>query len=275
MGLSVPALARRTFAEPLTQFLLIGAVIFGGAEAWKAYQRPTLRIGRSEITQLAAYWQAQMQREPTKAELDGLVRERIDEEILSAEAKRLGMDKDDLIIRRRLAQKMAFATEDISDAKEPGEAALRDWYAAHPQDYQTPAHMALRQVFFSDDRGAGARPQAEAGLIALQAGGSATGDPSLLPLTYAEVSLDALAKDYGDDFAKLASEAPQGVWQGPVHSGFGWHLLRVENRQASVIAPFGQVRGDIRDAVLAERRKRANAAYLTKLRRRYRVEVAS
>ena len=129
-----------------------------------------------------------MQRAPTKAELDGLVRERIDEEILSAEAKRLGMDQDDLIIRRRLAQKMAFATEDVSDAKEPKEDELKAWYHAHSDDYRTPDHAAIRQLFFSDDRGKAAQAAATAALADLKAGKAVNGDPSVLPLTYAERS---------------------------------------------------------------------------------------
>jgi parvulin-like peptidyl-prolyl isomerase len=273
--MSFGVLARRAMAEPLVHFLIVGALIFVAATTVKANARPTLHISQQEIRQLAAYWQAQMQREPTKAELDGLIRERIDEEILSAEAKRLGLDQDDLIIRRRLAQKMAFATEDVSDAKEPRDDELLAWYRAHPNDYQSPSQAALRQMFFSDDRGAKAEADAKSALATLQKGGQASGDPSVLPLSYADVSLDGLARDFGDDFAHLAATAPIGAWAGPVHSGFGWHLIRVESRKGAVAAPFAQVRSDVRDAVLAQHREQANAAYLDKLRKKYRVEVAA
>jgi parvulin-like peptidyl-prolyl isomerase len=270
-----PAWLRRLFAEPLVHFMIVGLLIFVAATTVRASARPTLHISRQEIQQLAAYWQAQMQRAPTKAELDGLVRERIDEEILAAEARRLGLDQDDLIIRRRLAQKMAFASEDVSDAKEPREDELLAWYRAHPGDYQTPSQAALRQVFFSDDRGARAQGDATAALAVLQKGGQASGDPSVLPLTYPDVSLDGLARDFGDDFARLAATAPIGAWTGPVHSGFGWHLIKVESRKGAVAAPFAQVRSEIRDTVLAQHREAANAAYLEKLRRKYRIEVAA
>ncbi|MDB5454234.1 MAG: hypothetical protein JWO33_2812 [Caulobacteraceae bacterium] len=270
----VPVWLRRVLAEPLLHFAILGALIFIGATTVKAHARPTLHIGRQEIAQLAAYWEAQMQRPPTKAELDGLVRERIDEEILAAEARRLGMDRDDLIIRRRLAQKMAFAADDVSDAREPAEADLKAWYAAHPADYRSPARAGLRQVFFSDDRGPGAKAAAQSALAALRAGEPAAGDPSVLPLAYADVSLDELAKDYGPDFARTAATSPVGVWQGPVHSGFGWHLVRIERRTGALVAPFAEVRDEVRDAELAQGREQANAAYHATLRRRYRVEVA-
>jgi parvulin-like peptidyl-prolyl isomerase len=97
----------------------------------------------------------------------------------------------------------------------------------------------------------------------------------VLPLTYADASLDGLARDFGDDFSRLAATAPIGTWAGPVHSGFGWHLVRVESRRGAVAAPFTQVRSEVRDAVLAQHREAANAAYLDKLRKKYRVEVAA
>src|SRR5947207_1977085 len=187
MTLKFPAWLRRLLAEPLLHFALVGAVIFIAAVAVKAHSRPTLHIGR--------------------------------EEILATEARHLGLDQDDMIIRRRLAQKMAFATEDVSDAKEPSEKDLHAWYAAHSADYRTPSQVALRQLFFSDDRGPGAQAAARDALTQLSAGKTPSGDPSVLPLTYADVSLGELGKDYGPAFAKAAESGPIGAWQGPVHSG--------------------------------------------------------
>lgn len=274
MALSARALARRVLAEPLTHFLIVGLIVFAGASAVKAAKRPALHIDRAEIAQLSAYWEAQMQRPPSKAELDGLVAERVDEEILAAEALRLGMDKGDLIIRRRLAQKMAFASEDVADAKPPSEAELRAFYTAHAQEYRVPGKVALRQVFFSGDRGPAAQGEASKALARLAMGEDPGGDPSVLPLTYAEVSIDDLARDYGPTFAKLAASAPEGAWQGPVQSGFGWHLVKIEGRQAPATEPYEAVRAEVLDAVTAERRQAANTGEMEKLRKRYRVEVA-
>lgn len=271
--MKTPVWARRVLAEPLVHFAVIGALIFAGASAVKAAQRPTLHIDRAEIAQLAEYWEAQMQRPPSKAELDGLVQERIDEEILAAEAQRLGLDKGDMIIRRRLAQKMAFAAEDVGGAREPDEKTLRAWYQAHQADYRTPTHLALRQVFFSDDRGPGALTAARNALTELQEGRSSAGDPSVLPLVYADVSQDDLARDYGGAFVQAAAGAPVGQWVGPVHSGFGWHLIRVETRRPAATEAFDQVRSDVRDAVLADQRKVASADEMARLRKRYRVEA--
>jgi peptidyl-prolyl cis-trans isomerase C len=268
-------LVRRILAEPLTQFLIIGLVIFLAAATLKRAERPVLRLDSQELGQLAAYWEAQTQRPPTKAELDGLIRERIDEEILAQEARRLGLDQGDMIIRRRLAQKMAFASEDTAVGPEPTEAQLQGFYAAHQADYRSPAHVALRHVFFSEDRTTGDPQQAAAAALAtLKQGHSAPGDPSVLPLSYADVSLDDLSRDYGQGFAGAVATAAPGTWQGPVKSAYGWHLVRVEARHPAAVAPFDQVRTEVRDAYLADRRHAANEAYLAKLRKRYRITIA-
>lgn len=272
----IRAILGRVVHEPLTHFLLIGLVIFIAATAVKAAQRPVLRIDTDELNQLAAYWEMQTQRPPNKDELQGIIRERIDEEILAREAVRLGMDRNDMIIRRRLAQKMSFASEDIDAQAAPDEATLRAYYEKNKSAYLAPAHVAVRHVYFSADRpGLDAKAAAEQALTALRAGRSnIEGDPSVLPLSYGDVSLTDLERDYGTPFAHAVETGAVGAWQGPVQSAYGWHVLRVETRHPAAIGAFEAVRTEVHDAYLADRRKAENAAYMDKLRRRYRIEVA-
>jgi hypothetical protein len=271
----VLAFLRRAAAEPLTHFVLIGAALFAGLTLVKSFERPLVRLDAREINQLAGYWELQMQRRPSKAELSAIIQERVDEELLAREAVRLGLDKDDMIVRRRLAQKMAFASEDAGVLAEPDEATLRAYYARTADRYASPARLALRHVFFSADR-TGERPDLAAGeaLARLRQGEAASGDPSLLPLTYADVSVTDLGRDYGPAFVQTAEAAPAGQWVGPVVSPYGVHLLRVEARHASQTPPFETVRAEVRSAWIADQRKAANAAYLEGLRKRYRIVVA-
>jgi parvulin-like peptidyl-prolyl isomerase len=260
--------------EPLLHFLVIGALLFGGLQLVRAAQRPTVTLSEQDLTQLVTYWQLQSGRAPTRQELQAILRDRVDEELLAREAHRLGLDKDDMIIRRRLAQKMAFASEDLGATAEPDEATLRSFYEAHRAQYATPAHIALRHAFFSGDRGPGAaRAAAGEALARARRGADPGGDPSLLPLTYADANLDDLERDYGGAFAKAVQTAPLGAWVGPVASAYGYHVLRVDSREGAAIAPFETVKADVRDAWSADRRAAANAAFLAGLRKRYRVVV--
>jgi peptidyl-prolyl cis-trans isomerase C len=268
---------RRLAREPLLRFLLIGAVLFAVMSAAQALRRPVVRIEAADLNQLAAYWEVQSQRPPTKAELAGIIHDRIDEELLAREALRLGLDKDDMIIRRRLAQKMSFATDDVADAAEPSEAALRDYYAKTADRYAAPAHVAFQQVFFSGDRPTGdaARAAAQA-LHRAEEGGreDPTGDPFLFPLAYDDANLPDLLRDYGAAFVKILGTAPIGAWTGPVLSPYGWHIVKVTSRRQPPAVSFESVRAQVRDAYLTERRQAHAAAYMRELRKRYRVVVA-
>lgn len=265
----------RVLREPLVHFLVLGAVLFGGIAFANDLKRPVVRVDAQEIEQLATYWALQSQRPPTRAELSALIQERVDEELLSREAIRLGLDKDDMIVRRRLAQKMAFASEDVAAIPEPDEKALQAYYERNRDRYATPGRVALRHVYFSRDR-TGQTPQAAAAeaLARLKAGGSAASDPSLLPLTYADVAEADLDRDYGPQFAAAVHGAAEGAWIGPVPSAYGLHVIRVERRLPPVIPSLSQVRDEVRAAWLAERRQDENRAFRAGLRKRYKVEIA-
>jgi peptidyl-prolyl cis-trans isomerase C len=269
-----PGRLQRLAREPLVHFLILGAVLFSAISVVKDLRRPRVTIEAQELEQLATYWEMQMQRPPTRAELAAIIHERVDEELLAREAVRLGLDKDDMIIRRRLAQKMAFASED-SAAVEPDVATLRTYYAKTRDSYATPARLALRHLFFSRER-TDVSPQvaAAAALREIKSGGGVTGDPSLLPLAYADVSLTDLARDYGGEFVQAARSAPLMTWVGPVNSPFGVHLLRIEARMAPQVPSFESVHDEVRAAWLLEQRKAGARAYLGRLRKAYRVEVA-
>ncbi len=262
---------QRILREPLTHFLVLGVLIFAGVAGVKALKRPVVQIDADEFNQLVSYWEIQMQRPPTKAELNAILRERMDEELMAREAIRLGLDRNDLIIRRRLAQKMAFASEDLAPVTEPDEATLRAYYEKTKSDYIAPGHISLRQVVFSGDR-PDSRDRAARALVQV-AKGPVTGDPFVLPLVYADASLIDLGRDYGPAFQKAIETARPGTWVGPVQTPYGWHILTVETRHEAAVESFDEARSAVRDAWLAQRRQAGNAEFLAGLRRRYRVDV--
>jgi peptidyl-prolyl cis-trans isomerase C len=111
---------RRWLREPLVHFLLIGLLLF---VAYGVRSHSTSQLGgnRIELTlddvrQLQMGFAAQWQRQPTPDELTGLVENRVREEILYREALTMGLDKDDTIVKRRMAQKMEFLSEDVTNA---------------------------------------------------------------------------------------------------------------------------------------------------------------
>jgi hypothetical protein len=268
---------RAALREPLLHFVLIGALLFAFT-AWRQQQQDhsEIRITSGEIAQLAAFWETQSQRPPTAEELRGLIEERIDEEVLAREAVRLGLDRDDVIVRRRLAQKMAFVSDDLAVVSDPAETDLRAYFDAHKETYTTPDLYTLRHVFFNPDRhGMALDADAQRALQRLARGANPNdvGDPFMLPRELADVSRDDIARDFGSMFAEAVTASQPGSWSGPVRSPFGVHLIKLESHAPSSVARFEDVRDRVREAFLTQKQQEANATLRARLRQQYKIIV--
>jgi hypothetical protein len=218
-------------------------------------------------------------RPPTAEEIKGLVDDYVAEEIYYREAIAMGLDQDDTVIRRRLRQKMEFITEDAAAASEPTDAELQAYLARQPGKFVSPASLTFRQVYFSTEkRGDLARPQAERLLGELQAGRgpadvAAAGDPTLLPPDMQSASPQEIENTFGSDFAAQIAEAPLGQWSGPLQSGFGLHLVFVDERVADALPAFDQIRPIVLREYQSEQRTLSSKKLLDSLRAKYDIRI--
>ncbi len=271
--------ARRLLTEPLAQFLLIGVALF----AISAYVQRTgtntsapkqIVLSLDDLRQIEMVFQSQWRRQPTPQEFDALVEAKVQEEILYREALAMGLDKDDEIVKRRMAQKMQFIAEDVAAAHAPSTAELRTWFTANTAKFALPGRISFRQIYFSpDQRGTHARDDAVAALKALDGqpidSPRAVGDPTLLQDYYGDRTSEQLAKDFGPVFAQAASRLAPGSWQGPIESGFGWHLVFVDTVIPGRVPGFEEVEPDIKTAWLGEQKSLAWKTSYDALRAKY------
>ena len=89
------------------------------------------------------YFESQWRRPPTAQELKALVENRVREEVLYREALAMGLDKDDTIVKRRMAQKMQFLAEDVAAAHEPTSAELSAWYEKNADKFALPGRVSI------------------------------------------------------------------------------------------------------------------------------------
>ncbi len=264
---------RRWLTDPLFAFLLIGAAIFA-ADAWLGGDDDyRIVVTRAASDRLATLWEAQAGRAPTPAELDSLIDDHVREEIMVREAKRLGLDREDTIIRRRLAQKLAFLTDDVATLAKPEDAELRAHFEANRQRYETPAVTSFSHVFFSADRRGDAARDAQSALVDFDPDGwRKAGDPFMLGRTYAYASDPRIERDFGAAFADALAELPaDGAWRGPVASGYGAHLVCVDSRTPALGADYESVAARVAADFDADRRAEANRRYFEELRAQYTV----
>ena len=260
--------------EPLVHFLAGGALLYAffalrGDEPDPASR--VIEVDRTAQAQVALGFQQLMNRPPTDAELDALIDRYVREEVLYREALRLGLDRDDAIVRRRLAQKMEMLASARAETERPSDEILRQWFREHPARFAEEPAYTFDQLWF-EDQGAASAALARLGADPEWRG---DGESISLPPRVEKMPRAEVSERFGAQFAgELAGLAPAGKWQGPVSSGFGWHLVRLREIDAGNVPAFESVRQEVENdwrAATIEARK--EEAYRV-LREAYRVEIA-
>jgi len=264
----------RYLKDPLIIFLLFGLVIFVAEQLIDQGASADYQIDITEGLQnrILDQWQAQMGRPPTAQEAAGLLDQWIKEEIFYREARSLGLDENDTIIRRRLAQKLTFLNEDLANAVDPTEAELQAYFDENGAEYRIPERYSFEHRYFSSDR----RENAEEDALKALESNQLDGDPFILQKSYADRSAREIADLFGREFAEqLATlEETPDDWQGPVSSAYGWHLVRLTRRTASRDPLMAEVADAVRRDFMQRRRQEANETFYQTLRDRYDIRLA-
>jgi len=269
--------------SPLLRFFVLGALlllVYGLAGGWLGgASGKRIDIGEDEVALLADNFSRTWRRPPTAEELRGLIDARVREEVLYREALALGLDGDDVVVRRRMVQKMELLTQDLAVMSDPTDDELRRFLADNRARYRTPDRISFTQVFFSvDRRGAAAESDAAALRARLESGAITAdeaeelGDSSLLAPEYRVVTRTDVESAFGNDFATALFALGEG-WHGPLQSAFGYHLVRITERVAGADPDFAAVRADLIRDLNRERRDAATERLYDGLLSEYEVTI--
>ena len=218
--------------------------VYGLVTRHKTDKPGEIVVTQASIENLVTGFTRTWQRPPTEEELQGLVRDYIREEAAYREALALGLDRDDMIVRRRLRQKLEFVSDDLATRTEPSDAELQSFLQAHRESFQTEPLFSFRQIYFNPQlHGENLHRDVARVLDDLQHSGSRAqktdlGDPFLLQQSFDDVPLADLKKTFGEHFASAISALPVGSWQGPIESGYGVHLVYVAKHTDSRLPPY-------------------------------------
>jgi len=271
--------------EPLLHFLLLGGALFalfqsvGGFVSPDIEQTDEIVVTAGRIDSMSQYFGKVWQRPPTEQEIEGLIQEHIREEVLYREALAMGLDRDDMIVRRRLRQKIEFLSEDLASLDAPKEEELQAFLTAHPERFRRETRFSFRQVYLNaNKRGQSAEADALALLAKLreQDGDAATiGDPLMIEHRFENETEREISRALGSQFLQALLDTPTGSWQGPVTSGYGLHLVHISKRIDGKIPDLAEVREAVQREWTAAKRKQSNEAFYEMLRERYTISVAS
>ena len=270
-------------AQPLVQFLVLGAVFYG-LYAWiigSSSGEPdnVIRVTVADVSRLDAAWRARWNRPPTQEELARLVRSHVREIALYRHAVAMGLDQDDVVVRRMLGQKLQTLSQNLLELSlSPTDQELRTYFTANAERYQPPDLITFTQIFLNPDRrGDETLEDAEEILGKLRAlsepteGIESFGDSLMLQRYYPRKDELEISKQFGQGFAQSVFELSPGEWHGPVLSGYGVHLVYVHDHAESPAPEFAVVEEMVKQDWLDDKRRELQEKFVSDVLASYEV----
>ncbi|CTQ52527.1 peptidylprolyl isomerase [Roseibium album] len=269
----------RFLRQPLLHFLVLGGLIFAlydlvTPEVAKVVGDPKTEIvvTQLQVERLTTEFQAIWQRPPTSEEQQKLIDNFIREEVLVREALRIGLDRDDTVLRRRLVQKMEYLAASAARARKPTDEELVSYYQNNQQNYLRPGRIAFEQIFLGekiDETLVGEiQAQLNDGVPAMELG-KRTLLPSSLGIS-ARAKVDGL---FGDGLFERLMDLEGTDWQKPLKSGYGFHLIRITDKQKAEQLSFEEARKFVSEDWSLQKYTESKDRQHEALRGQYRITV--
>jgi hypothetical protein len=264
--------------EPLVHFLVIGVVLFVTFDLRQGDSGETenlILISSGQIEQFSAQFERTWLRSPTDAELAGLVEGYIRNEVYYREARAMGLDENDGIVRQRMRLKLEFLLEDLSVEAPPDDEQLAEFMRRHPDRFQIEPRISFTQIYLNPDKRQDITADAAETLARLAGGGApeVEGDRLMVDQTQTLASKYKITSVFGASFAEqLVALEPNG-WIGPIFSGYGAHLVKVTEKQAGRFPELSEIRDEVARDYMVERRQELKDLTYARFREGYEVVV--
>lgn len=273
----------RIFKNPVVHILALGLLL--GLVLLIARGAPTsgdearrVVVTVNDLAQLRVAFMRTWQREPTQVELRGELEKFIREEVLYREALARGYDRDDTVVRRAMQRKMEFLGQAQVGGEPPTDEEIQAYFSLRGERYRIPTVMSFRQVYFStESRKDRTEQEAREALEELRRVDpdvsqlTRWGDAVMLQSYYADQTEQSISALFGEEFTNAIVNLEPGRWEGPVPSGYGLHLVRVDRREDSRIPEWTEVRGRIVTDMEYEARNAAKEQLFQEIAQQYQV----
>ena len=266
--------------EPLTHFVLIGALFF---VIYYLNQQPQNRpanqivVTAEHLAQMQAQFKRTWMRSPTEEELKGLIDSFVEDEIYYREALAMGLDQNDPQVRRRMRMKLQFILEDFSDVLVADDQALTTFMESNDEMFRQDPRFSFYQVYINPARHPDPEDEAER-LLDLLIGGSQPdllGDSTMLNHNYQSLRTRDIARSFGREFADNITALTPGNWSGPVQSRLGLHLVFIYDFQQGRQPGLDEIRPLVEREYMVQRREEIQKQASRALREKYEVVLTS
>ena len=268
------AKARALLSEPLVHFLIAGAAVFWllSGRAPDLGERRIV-VDKPVVGAMVERFYGNFHRLPSPDETDGMIRDYVADQVYYREALRLGLDQGDEVVVRRMRRKLESLAVADAETREPADAELQVMIDREPARYSEDPRSSFEQVYLGADN-PGNRAAATTRLAELRAGRLVSAAPAPLPARIDGARAGEVAAMFGDEFALALRDLPIGQWQGPVASGLGLHLVRLQSRAAPTTPHLADVRQRVSNDWRAAAIARARAADYARMLAGYDVVIA-
>jgi len=239
-------------------------------------------VSTSSVENYVKQYSAQMGRVATEDEIRGFIEKHIRDEILSREAISLGLDQGDIVIRRRLVQKLDFMTDELTQVEPPTEDEIVRYFEENKSVYAAPDRVSFSQVFLNPEgltsdeafqraRDLKARLNTER---ATPENAYQYSSPTLLETFYQNMTREDLQMSLGsEDLFDKIWDFSTGIWEGPVESGFGMHLILATDKNNGEVPELKKVRQLVIQDLVLEKEANAKKAFMDNLKTRYAIKI--
>ena len=287
---------RRLVREPLVHFLAAGGLLFAiytlspHVKATAPSDR-TITVDEAALRNFLQYRSKAFETEYFTSELNAMTPEQrkeladqyVEEEMLYREAKALGLEQGDYVIRQRLVQKMRFLMDDLVDTGQaPTDAVLIDYLQRNKERYLVEPATTFTHVFADASVRGDAAARAHAGQLKDQLNAKHAhfsdapryGDRFPFLQNYVERTSDYIASQFGDEFvAALKQITPsETMWVGPIKSMYGYHVVLVTAKADGRLPALGEIRQQVLEDWAIDRSARARAQAMKQLAKQYTVD---
>ena len=267
---------KNIFKEPLLHFLLLSFFLFFAFDFLNPEEPEStvVEISAGRVAQLQQRFQKISQRPPSAEETEALVRNYALDEIYNREARALGLDKNDSVVKKRLRQKMEFMLQDtIPQQAERDE--LDAFFRQNQGKYRIESRFSFEQVYVSLDRDHTELEGLVEQLKTVAASGEKPlGDDSLIPTTVNSASESEIARKFGQRFLnELLALKQNNSWQGPVQSGLGLHFVKINSFEEGLLPALDTVYDKVLNDWKYQKSSEARLTFENELLKRYDVRV--
>lgn len=269
---------QRLLKDPLVHFFILGAGLFvfyqlTSREDQAQADPKTIVVDEASLLEFMQFRSRAFDAETFRRRLtemspeqrQQLIDDFVREEVLYREARAMGLDENDYIIRRRLVQKLEFVTESLSrKTMDLTDEEVAAYFEQHRDDYTVEPHITFTHVYVDAERIGPEAAREEASRLVGELNRKAVpfaeaiqyGDRFPFHLNYVDRTREFVASHFGEAMAAELFEAhvDDSKWQGPMISTYGAHAVLITRKSPARRATLEEIEDRVRQDAEMQRK---------------------